>query len=469
MTAACAGDRPSLEESGASREVADSSDAPTSTTDPGISLRLGVGPEWSPEPAAAGPTALGNRVVAALVYEGLTSLDRRGDVQSALAERWFVSDDRLQWTFVLPADLTDNHGLVIDARAVKASLERLASLGAADQTVRLLSPIQGWDALVAGESGGASGITAADATTLVITLDAPFEPLPFVLAEPAFGVTGTAADGTRRTTGAYAFGAADRELVAVDPDAAVASIELIVSDEPGAELLADGRVDWAVLGADDDPDLVPGDVLRQPLELEIGLLARFDDPDTRHAVFGALNAPELALELEHVGIGAAPIIEPRPDDLPELLTIHLPTGPLAGLRDELERQLTAVDVAPTFVELDPGAFASAVRSGEAGLFPMVFAGAGAIRTVGVPAASPGGADDPFGVEDGFRASLIAEIWAERDPARRAVLADAAESILTDTHLWLPLAQSEVLVGLSDAMTPLRILTDGTLDLSGFGS
>ena len=243
---ACAGDRPTLEEPGASREV---EEAATSTTllaaeGAGSTIRLAVGEGWSADPRDAGPSAATDRVIAGLLYEGLTRIDRSGTVQPALAERWFISDDRTVWTFVLPDGLTDNHGLALTARDVKASLEQLAERGPADQSVVQLLPIAGWAAFVAGSSGGATGITAADEKTLVIELDHPFEPLGAVLAEPAFGVTGMAADGTTRTTGAYTFGDLD-ELVAVDPAAPVARIELVSAEQSTEDLLADGAVDWA--------------------------------------------------------------------------------------------------------------------------------------------------------------------------------------------------------------------------------
>ena len=103
------------------------------------------------------------------------------------------------------------------------------------------------------------------------------------------------------------------------------------------------------------------------------------------------------------------------------------------------------------------------------VFPMVQVDAGYPASVGIEAGRAGGADDVFGPVDDDRVALIEEIEAERDRAQRAVLADVLEGMLTAKHLWLPVATAEITVGLSEVMTPLRILPDGTLDLSGFDS
>lgn len=469
LASACAADRPTLEDNAASREVDES--VPAST--PAIEsvevgpLRVAVGRTWNGDPGAAGPAALANRVVAGLLFEGLTRLDRSGEPEPALAERWQVSDDRLRWTFVLPDALTDGGGRMLTARDVKASLERLAERGAHDQVVAQLSPIAGWDALVAGESGGAAGIVAPDDQTLVIELDAPFEPLAAVLAEPAYGVTGVAADGSTRTTGAYTFGSTMTELVAVDAAAPVQRIELIVAEQTGGELLQSGVADWAVLDADDEGAAIAGTVLRQPLPLRVGLVIRLDDPGQRHAIAGALNPPELALELDNATAAIAPVVAPRQDQLPATLHVLVPQGPLASLQAELTAQLTAAGVTPTVRVVDQQAFAEAVAAGESGVFPIVLPGAGFSRSVGLVATDPGSRDDAFGVRDLLRTDLVDELLAEADADARSILVTAVEDRLRDEHLWLPIANIEVRVGLSARMAPIRVLADGTFDLSGF--
>lgn len=469
LATACGGERPTLEEGGASREVTVDDDSPTTTRSEStvpLNLRLGVGDTWTGDPADAGPTTVANRVIAGLLHESLTAVDAGGAIVPGLAERWFVSDDRLQWTFVLPLGLTDNLGEPLTARDVKASIERLAERGPSDQQVVALRAVEGWDAFVAGRSGGASGIAAADDSTLVVTLSTPFEPLGALLAEPAFGVTGLADDGTVRTTGDYRYGD-DDTLVAVDPDSDVPTIELVSVDGNGAALLASGAVDWTVLAPRDTDDLVPGDVIRQPLELQTGIVVRLADVDERGAVLNALNGTELALELTNVSVAVSPGVDGSLADLPATVTVHVPEGPLTDLGPELEAQLERAGAEADIVVLAPDAFAAAVLDGTAQIFPMVMAGSGFSRSAAVAGAWPGGPDDVFGTTDEARSELLAALWAEQDPTQRILLITAAEARLRDDRLWLPVANAEVRIGLSAAMAPLRVLPDGTLDLSGF--
>ncbi|MEO0494251.1 MAG: ABC transporter substrate-binding protein [Actinomycetota bacterium] len=469
LTSACSGARPTLEESSAAREVT-SADEPITTGVPVVddtrTLRLAVGDDWLGDPADAVPTAVALRVVAGLLHEGLTAIEADGSVVPALAERWFVSDDRLQWTFVLPEGSTDNLGSPLTARDVKASLERLAERGPADQAVTALHPISGWDAFVAGESGGAAGLAATDDTTLVITLDLPFEPLGAVLADPAFGITGTTADGAVRTTGAYRY-ESDTLLVSADPDAAIGAVELVRVDGNGGALLAADRVDWAVLGPRDTSETVAGSVIRQPLDLRTGIVVRLAEVDQRAAVLSVLNGAELALDLPNATVAVTAAVNGSVDALPSRLIVHLPEGPLAGLATELEAQLVDAGVEADVRILDAAGFAAAVAAGEAVVFPMVVAGSGFTRSTGVAASAPGGPDDVFGIDADERGRLVEELWAERDPVQRELVLRTLEEQLRAEHVWLPLANAEVRIGLGADLVALRTAPDGTLDLRGF--
>jgi ABC-type transport system substrate-binding protein len=70
-------------------------------------------------------SAIGNDVHAlALVYEGITEVDAKGQVQPGLAESWTYAEDGRSVTFHLRPGLTFSDGAKLDAAAVKASLER---------------------------------------------------------------------------------------------------------------------------------------------------------------------------------------------------------------------------------------------------------------------------------------------------------------------------------------------------------
>lgn len=464
---ACSAERPSLDDGAAANREVVVDDAPTTSTPGAFTriLRLAVGADWSGDPPDAGPASVGNRVVAGLLHEGLTAIGSDGSPEPGLAERWFVSDDRLQWTFVLPDDLIDGLGDPLTARDVKASFERLAERGPHDQLVVALAVVDGWTEFVAGEAGGAAGIVAIDDTTLVVRLAAPYEPLLELLAAPGYGVTGLSADGVMRTTGAYRATSDPSWLEAVDPDAVVARIELVRSDGNGGALLASRRVDWAVLADEDDGTEVPGDVLRQPLDLRVGIAARFDDPATRRAVLATLQPTFLAATVSHATVDVSGTLDPSPESLPAVVTVHVPAGELERLGEDAVAQLGAAGVDASLVVLSPQDFADAVASGEASVFPMISAGGAWSQSAGLALAEPGAGDDVFGVDSSGRAELAAAIRSEPDPAARASLVNALERLLLEDGLLLPVATFEVRVGVGEDMDALRTRPDGTLDLS----
>lgn len=464
--AGCSAERPRLDDdAAASREVV--ADESTTTTAPAAAtrtLRLAVGADWTGDPADAGPASVATRVIAGLLHEGLTSIGADGSAEPGLAERWFVSDDRLQWTFVLPDELTDGDDAAVTARDVKASFERLRDRGPYDQLVVSLSVIDGWERFVAGDVGGAAGIVALNDTTVVITLAAPYEPLGELLAAPGYGITGENPDGSMRTTGAYRTTDDPSWLAAVDPEAVVDRIELVRSDGNGAELLAARRVDWAVLADGTGTSDLVGDVLRQPLDLRVGLAVRFDDAAARRALVGALDPAFLAAAVPNGIVDVSGSVEPDAASLPGSVVIHVPSGELEPLVAEASAQLTNAGVDVSLVVLEPADFADAVAAGEATVFPMIAAGGAWSQSAGVALAEPAGVDDVFGVTAAQRSELVAAINAEPESAARASLVNALEQMLLDDGLLLPVAYFEVQVGVGDDMDALRIAPDGTLDL-----
>ncbi len=473
---ACAGERPSLDESSAAREVDPTVDLEAEPdTDPAMSspeeapepvtLRLGVGADWSGDPADAGPASLVSRVLADLLHEGLTAFGSDGQVTPGLAERWFVTEDRLTWTFVFPVDLTDGLGEPLTARDIMHSLEAVAARGSTDQAATSLTMITGWSAHMDGQSGGVAGISAPDDHTLVIQLDRPYEMLLEVLAMPAFGVTGTDGSGATRTTGAYTYTDDPDLLVAIDPDAIVAEIELVRFDSAGAELLADDRVDWVVLEPGEGGDSLPGDIIRQPLEVRVGVVVRLPDPETRTAILSSIDPLALTDPVDLLNPLINPIAAIEPIGLPELAAVDHPTGLLAPIGEGLAAQLEALGVAVFPIASEPAEFAARIASGEATIFPVVMAGSGPAGDALLRIAAPGGVDDVFGADSEIRAEMVAEIEAEADHDRRQVLLDALTTNLLDEGLLLPIGQFEVRVGIGPTMDGLRHRSDGTLDLS----
>ena len=148
-----------------------------------------------------------------LLYEGLTYLDATGTARPALAEAWSVSSDRLTWTFTMSAGAIDSAGNPVTARRVMRSLDHVAARGPDDVVAASLDAIAGWADRMSWRAGGVAGITAPSDSQLVVRTDRPFEPLPDVLASPAFGIF--VDEDTYPSTGAYRIDSLTGELCAV--------------------------------------------------------------------------------------------------------------------------------------------------------------------------------------------------------------------------------------------------------------
>jgi peptide/nickel transport system substrate-binding protein len=104
----------------------------------------------------AGAAAAIDEVVYANIFEGLTRIDRNGEVKPALAESWTVSDDGLVYTFRLHEGVTFHDGTTFDSADVKFSLDRAMAEDSTNAQKGLFAPI--------------AAVEAPDAKTVVITL-----------------------------------------------------------------------------------------------------------------------------------------------------------------------------------------------------------------------------------------------------------------------------------------------------------
>ncbi|MEQ8842672.1 MAG: ABC transporter substrate-binding protein [Acidimicrobiales bacterium] len=466
LSTGCSGEDTAVNE-GAAREVESAAAADVDASEPEpakVDVRMAVPDVWSLDPADAGPASITNRVIADLLYDGLTVLDNGGVPAPGLADRWFVSDDRLVWTFVLPDDLVDGAGGPITARDVKASLERVAARGIADQAATSLTAINGWGDRMAGETGGVAGISAPDATTLVIRLDTPYELLLEVLASPAFGVTGESDDSALRTTGAFRATDDEFRFEAIDADAPVAAIELVTNDAGPAAAVAAGDADWGVLASDDEAAGRDADVIRQPLDLQLAIVARSPDQAERIGVLNALEPLLLATSVD--GLTARPTPASSVEGLqPDEVMIDLPTGQLRAFGEAVVDQLEEAGVGVTAVTSNGADFAARIASGEAVLFPIVIAGGTGPASASLRLSVPGASDDVFGPESEARAELARAVVTELDLEQRALFIEALERSLIDDGLLLPVGQFEVRIAIGTRLDGLRHRTDGSLDLS----
>ena len=95
----------------------------------------------------AGAAAAIDEVLYANVFEGLTRIDEKGQVQPALAESWTVSDDGKVYTFKLHTGVKYHDGSDFNGEDVKFSLDRARdekSTNAQKKAVRSLSSSSRW-------------------------------------------------------------------------------------------------------------------------------------------------------------------------------------------------------------------------------------------------------------------------------------------------------------------------------------
>ena len=123
------------------------------------SLTLGMVLEPPHLDPTAGAAAAIDEVVYANVFEGLTRIDRNGEVKPALAESWKVSDDGLTYTFKLHQGVKFHDGTDFDSADVKFSLDRAMAEDSTNAQKGLFAPI--------------ASVAAPDAGTVVITLKQP--------------------------------------------------------------------------------------------------------------------------------------------------------------------------------------------------------------------------------------------------------------------------------------------------------
>ncbi|MFC7789181.1 ABC transporter substrate-binding protein [Microbacterium sp. MAHUQ-60] len=131
---------------------------------------------WDPVTSTAG----WDTHALALVYDGLTQLDTKGEVVPGLAENWEYSADGTAITFHLRPDAEFSDGTPVDAEAVKENLER-----GRDQE----------NSTLAGQLRIITAIDVVDAHTVTVHLDQADYQVPYLFAgKTGFIVNPTAFD-----------------------------------------------------------------------------------------------------------------------------------------------------------------------------------------------------------------------------------------------------------------------------------
>jgi len=191
-----------------------------------------------------------------LLHDGLTRLDANGVAEPALASEWEANDARTAFRFLLDPDATFASGRAITADDVIASLERVMLAGDTSLVALSLESVRGFRAFVNGEAEHVSGLTAPDARTVRLGLEAPLSVLPEVLSNPVLSVvdteTVTGDDlGLLDLSGAWAVASADDDLVRVERrEGAAGSLDAVelrtfVDGEAAYDAFDEGSLDWA--------------------------------------------------------------------------------------------------------------------------------------------------------------------------------------------------------------------------------
>lgn len=100
-------------------------------------------PHLDPTAGAAGAI---DEIVYANLFEGLTKIDRNGDVQPLLAKSWTISGDGETYTFSLVENVRFHDNTSFDANDVIFSFERAMALDSVNAQKNLFEPIQSMEA-----------------------------------------------------------------------------------------------------------------------------------------------------------------------------------------------------------------------------------------------------------------------------------------------------------------------------------
>ena len=122
-------------------------------------LTMGVVLEPPHLDPTGGAAAAIDEVVYSNVFEGLTRIDRNGEVKPALAKSWTISDDGLTYTFTLNDGVTFHDGSDMTAEDVKFTLDRAMAEDSTNAQKALFEPID--------------SVAVTDPSTVVVTLKRP--------------------------------------------------------------------------------------------------------------------------------------------------------------------------------------------------------------------------------------------------------------------------------------------------------
>ncbi|MFV0525130.1 MAG: ABC transporter substrate-binding protein [Acidimicrobiales bacterium] len=134
-------------------------------------------------------------VAARLIFDGLTDLNEGLEAVPAVASEW-TTEDNITWEFTLRDDVTFHNGDPVTAQSFVDAFNRVANPNNVSDVAyygSVITGIQGWAEVEAGEATEVTGAVAVDDTHLTITLTGPYPLLPKAMAHPVFSPVDLAA------------------------------------------------------------------------------------------------------------------------------------------------------------------------------------------------------------------------------------------------------------------------------------
>ncbi len=121
------------------------------------------------------------------IFEGLVELDPiTFEVVPAIAERWEISKDGLQYIFHLKKGIKFHNGREVKSDDFRFSFERCLTPENMSERSWVLKPIKGADEMLEGKAITLSGIQTPDDYTVILNLEKPFAPfLSYISMEAA--------------------------------------------------------------------------------------------------------------------------------------------------------------------------------------------------------------------------------------------------------------------------------------------
>jgi oligopeptide transport system substrate-binding protein len=492
-------------------------------------FRMGTTAIESLDPADVVLTDQVGMQLADLLFDGLVAPGPTGDaVVAGLAEAWTVDDAGTTWRFQLDPDRRFSDGSRVTAADVAFTLERLAKRGSTSLTGVRLEVLDGYLAFLDGSAPSISGVKIVDEATLELITRVPYQPLPAMLASPAYGIVpkpvveadpegfvrdpvgsgpweiGGRSDGTLRLepVAARIGGTGDG-----DTDGVVDVIEVV----PYADVVEvyeahqAGELDWAqvpVRYLEEEASDLGDRLVATPFHAEFFLAFNLSDdaladPRMREAIVRAIDREAIAEEFVTGGIpldgtvvdgipgfeadgspcgdrcihdpdrARALVSEVHPDgDVPEIQVDFYDGGTEEAITQAVVDDLVAVGI-PAVARIRPfEEYRSFVVGEDQQLFGFGWVGVAPDGESYLgPLFSSTSLDNVTGLASQAVDDAIAAARGERDAAARQSAYVAAEAAVMAELPIVPLAQVRTHVVLSERVGEYSQRLDGTFDVA----